>query len=107
VTQEFSPALFHAQEKARLIKLAGERGVHPDDLPFGDDEPTYRYTTITAIEDHGTIVVVYLKSGQPVFFDHRQFQHLWDAQEGNVIGQRVRREENDEGGETVIFEDEE
>ena len=43
---------------------------------------------ITSVEDHGTVVVAWLKeeSGKetPVYFDHRQFQNLADAY-GNTL----------------------
>ena len=43
---------------------------------------------ITRVEDHGTVVVAWLKeeSGKetPVYFDHRQFQNLADAY-GNTL----------------------
>ena len=62
--------------------------------------------TISNIEDYGTIVVVWLSTGSldhPVYFDHRPFQHLLEAESANptdLIGRPARID-----GETLTFED--
>lgn len=45
--------------------------------------------SITAVRNHGTIVELVLDSGDPVYFDHRRFQHLWEAEGGNLQGRPV------------------
>lgn len=75
------------------------------------EEPVteHRYTSIRRVENHGTIVAVHLAQGAPVYFDHRPFHWLFEARGGwdNIIGARVRRVEDDQGGESIVFEDEE
>ena len=42
---------------------------------------------IERIEDHGTVVLVFLRgSNEPIAFDHRQFSHLWEAEEDDLVG---------------------
>lgn len=70
--------------------------------------PTDNYTTITACVNHGTIIAVHLAQGSPVYFDHRPFGWMVDARGAdNIIGARVRRAYSPEGGESLVFEDEE
>lgn len=67
------------------------------------------YTTITGISDHGTIVAVHL-ADKPfqVYFDHRPFNWLLGARSWhNIVGARVRVVADEEGAESIIFEDEE
>ena len=49
-----------------------------------------RTGTVESIRDEGTLVIVTLReaNGWPTIaiFDHRQFQHLVDAEDGKVLG---------------------
>jgi hypothetical protein len=62
--------------------------------------------TISNIEDFGSIVVVWLSTGSqdyPVYFDHRPFQHLLEA-EGTTATELVGRPARIDG-ETLTFQD--
>ena len=62
--------------------------------------------TISNIDNHGSIVVVWLKTPQqisPVYFDHRPFRHLLDGENCNaadLIGRAASYED-----EIFSFED--
>ena len=61
---------------------------------------------IDTIEDHGTIVIVWLRSGtqaKPVYFDHRPFQHMLQAENtsaADLIGRPARYD-----GDILTFEE--
>ena len=55
------------------------------------------------IENHGTIVIVWIKNEEgrhPIYFDHRPFANLSEAEDGNIIGREV---EYDTSGEENIL----
>ena len=62
--------------------------------------------TITTIQDCGTIVIVFLDTGEkisPIYFDHRCFGHLLEAEgcdPSGLIGRPVTYE-----NEAIYFED--
>lgn len=70
------------------------------------DLPQVETGTITGVEDHGTIVIVSLlvREGwsKPVFFDHRAFRWLLDA-EGCPADELVGRSASFDG-ETLTLE---
>jgi hypothetical protein len=41
--------------------------------------------TITRIEDHGTIVILFIDN-TPIYFDHTPFRWLYEMEAGNLIG---------------------
>lgn len=60
--------------------------------------------TVTDITDHGSIIIIWVGDATPIYCDHRMFSHLWEAEEGNIIGRRVTCEETDDGP-TIYFDD--
>ena len=45
--------------------------------------------TVGKIEDHDSIVIVWVESDErilPVYFDHRPFKNLWEAEDGDIVG---------------------
>jgi len=52
--------------------------------------------TVGKIEDHGSVVIVWVESDErilPVYFDHRPFKNLWEAEDGDIVGREVEYDE--------------
>jgi hypothetical protein len=62
--------------------------------------------TITAIEDYGSVVRVYLDDGNAVNFEHRAFHQMAEARGGALKGEEVVVVKTDDG-EVLRFADEE
>lgn len=60
---------------------------------------------VVAIRNHGTIVELILDTGAPIYFDHRPFGHLYEAEQGNIVGRHVTVEVDGDGEQTVSFEE--
>jgi len=48
--------------------------------------------TVSRIENHGSIVIVWIELDErvlPVYFDHRPFLNMWEGQNGDVVGREV------------------
>lgn len=72
-----------------------------------EDAPDQTTGTITDVANHGTIVVVFLQTEDdgvvPVYFDHRPFRWLLEAERctpGELVGRSARFD-----GEVLSFED--
>ena len=54
---------------------------------------------IVSIENHGTIIMVWVENEDgvyPIYFDHRPFSNMWEAEGGDIVGRQV---EYDNSGE--------
>jgi hypothetical protein len=47
---------------------------------------------ITKVENHGTIIIVWIENEEdsiPIYFDHRPFGHMAEAEGGDIINRQV------------------
>jgi len=63
-----------------------------------------REARITGIDDLGTIFVVQLDVGEPIYMDHRMFKHMEES-EDNLVGRLVKVHKEDSKMEWIEFLD--